>query len=78
MTDEWREVGKAEFDAFLAARPRLKRDVIFFCEPPLVNYNDFSKGKKWPESMVAKSQEVWGLQYEPTGEVKYWLRSPEQ
>ena len=45
-----KKVTKEEFDAFIASYPNeLDRDV----EPPLVNYNDFSSGKTWPDSIVA-------------------------
>ncbi|PZQ99227.1 MAG: hypothetical protein DI533_00525 [Cereibacter sphaeroides] len=48
-----KEVGKDEFDAFLASYPRqLVRDVYGAGEPPMVNYNDFTLGE-WPESIVA-------------------------
>ena len=34
---------------------KLVRDVYMACEPPMITYNDFSNGKKWPESIVVKS-----------------------
>ena len=55
MTHTWKEVCRVEFDAFIAAYPRiLEKDFTSICEPPMISYNDFSDGKKWPESMVAK------------------------
>jgi hypothetical protein len=51
----WKSVTKEEFEAFIKAYPKpLKYDVTGICEPPLASYNDFSDGKVWPESMVAK------------------------
>jgi hypothetical protein len=44
---------ESEFDAFLAAYPNpLERDVTAICEPPLVTFNDWTRGK-WPDSVVA-------------------------
>lgn len=48
------EVTKEAFDAFVANYPRpLERDVVAFCEPARVQYNDFSLGD-WPASVVAQ------------------------
>lgn len=66
-----RTVDKEEFDAFLKGYPRpLDRDVVRFCEPPQIQYNDFSLGD-WPKSVVASTNEVWGRDYRPTGEHQY-------
>jgi len=53
---EWKKVDKEEFEQFLIDYPksRLEWDCTGICEPPLGSYNDFSDGKVWPESMVAK------------------------
>lgn len=41
------------FNEFLSAYPRpLERDVVRFCDPPLIQYNDFTLGD-WPHSVVA-------------------------
>ena len=32
----------------------LEKDITHICEPPMVTYNDFSEGKMWPDSVVAK------------------------
>jgi hypothetical protein len=46
-------VTKEQFDAFIAAYPnKLNKDVAKMFEPPMLNYNDFTTGKKWPESIV--------------------------
>ncbi|WGH28563.1 hypothetical protein 13VV501A_gene0067 [Vibrio phage 13VV501A] len=48
------EVTKEEFDDFIKNYPNdLITDVSHICEPPVKTYNDFSGGKKWPESVVA-------------------------
>jgi hypothetical protein len=53
---EWTKVSNEEFKAFVAAYPhRLVADVAQMCDPPMLSYNDFSGGKVWPESMVAKA-----------------------
>jgi hypothetical protein len=50
-----KEVSKAEFDDFIKNYPsQLEKNVITFCEPPALTYNDFSDGKEWPKSIVAK------------------------
>jgi hypothetical protein len=50
-----KKVTKAEWKAFIESYPRpLVSDVARMCEPPMLNHNDFSNGKVWPESMVAK------------------------
>ncbi len=51
----WKTVSKSEFNDFLIRYgEKLERDVTGICEPPMLSYNDFSGGKIWPESMVAK------------------------
>ena len=51
----WIKVSKEDFDHYINAYPRqLEKDVTGICEPPLLTYNDFSGGRKWPESIVAK------------------------
>jgi len=45
-----------ELKEFVAAYPRpLEVDVAQMYDPPLRTYNDFSDGKVWPESVVAKT-----------------------
>lgn len=52
----WRKVSKEEFQTFLREYPnKLEGNVALMCEPPMLNYNDFSGGAKWPHSMVAKA-----------------------
>lgn len=47
-------VSKVEFDAFLKAYPnKLNRDVSGIFDPPVLSYNDFTKGEVWPGSVVA-------------------------
>lgn len=57
MTDEdgFKKVTKDEYIRFVRNYPaRLVFDLTAICEPPMGSYNDFSDGKEWPESMVAK------------------------
>lgn len=43
-----------EFLKFLDTYPRkLERDVLAICEPPRVQFNDFTLGN-WPQSVVAQ------------------------
>jgi hypothetical protein len=52
---KWKDVSKEEFAAFVKAYPNaLHTDITGICEPPMQSYNDFSDGKTWPESMVAR------------------------
>jgi len=49
-----REVSQEEFNRFIAEYPHpLERNVARMFEPEQLSYNDFSDGKKWPESVVA-------------------------
>lgn len=51
----FKKVTKEQFDLFVQIYPeKLDYHVTHICEPPLGSYNDFSVGKKWPDSMVAK------------------------
>lgn len=50
-----KKVDKNAFNSFINNYPKkLERDVYGVCEPPLITYNDFSKGD-WPESIVAST-----------------------
>jgi len=52
----FKDVSEQELDEFVKNYPRpLERDAFFAYEPPLITWNDFSDGKVWPESVVAKS-----------------------
>lgn len=63
---------KSELEDFVKNYPnKLEKDIIHFCEPPLLTFNDFSNGKVWPDSIVASVQEVWDMRYKPTGESAY-------
>lgn len=60
----FKKVEKDEFEKFVddyAKHHPLEKDVAGMYEPPLLTYNDFSKGSMWPESVVAKVifGEVW-------------------
>jgi|688.fasta_scaffold522165_1 hypothetical protein len=60
----WVEVSKADFDRYISEYPLpLERDVTHICEPPMLTYNDFSGGKIWPQSIVAKAQLYDGSEY---------------
>lgn len=73
------EVTKEKFDIFIKNHPNeLTFDVIRFAEPYIFQYNDFTEGKVWPESVVAQYTEEWDENYEPTGVVKYELPIPTQ
>lgn len=55
MQDNFRKVTKEEYTDFIKSYPnKLDWDVSGISEPPMGFYNDFSGGKVWPESMIAK------------------------
>jgi len=60
----WTEVSKADFDQYISDYPKpLEKDITRICEPPMLTYNDFSDGKVWPQSIVAKAQLYDGSEY---------------
>jgi len=65
--EKFKQVSKDDFYAFVKAWPnKLEWDVTGICEPPLGSYNDFSNGKVWPESIVARISMDW---MGPNGEI---------
>ncbi len=51
----WKQVSAEEFETFVANYPtKLSYNAARMYEPPIISYNDFGGGKKWPDSMVAK------------------------
>ena len=66
---EYRKVSIKEFQEFIDQYPnKLETDVCGICEPPIQSYNDFSDGKVWPESIVAKVSLGW---LGPNGELDF-------
>jgi len=66
---------KEEYDSFIMNYPnKLERSVLTFCEPPVVQFNDFSNDKIWPESVVAQYQELYGTNYKPNGKIVYKIK----
>jgi hypothetical protein len=52
---EWKKVSVRELRTFIQTYPTfLEYDCTGICEPPMRSWNDFTGGKVWPESMVAK------------------------
>ncbi len=49
------EVSIDFFRWFLIWAQGLERDVCMISDPPIENFNDFSDGDVWPESVVATS-----------------------
>jgi hypothetical protein len=76
MKDTFIQVSREAFVEFLQTYPNpLEWNCTGICEPPLGSWNDFSDGKIWPESIVAKEIRNW---LGPNGEIdndipgKYW------
>lgn len=68
-----KECTKEEFTKFIAEYPaKLEASFLTTCEPPPLQYNDFSEGKRWPESVVAQTRKEIDGNYKRTGEVRYW------
>lgn len=52
---KFKRVSKGEFHSFVNTYPKkLTYNIATIAEPPIGSYNDFSEGKKWPASVVAK------------------------
>ena len=60
MAKKYTEIDRLRFLNFIEALKeqnfRLEYDCCGIYEPPLCSYNDFSEGKKWPESIVGYKQ----------------------
>ncbi len=72
---DYKQVTKEEFEKFEEEYGiPLDRDVTGICEPPLLTLNDFSKGKKWPESIVAKAYIMDGSDYYGGKTTEYFIK----
>jgi hypothetical protein len=72
-----KRVDKAEFLEFTSNYPsNLQVDICGICEPPLVTYNDFTRGA-YPKSVVAQTWKYDDTQgercYEPEENRKYYI-----
>lgn len=71
----YKQVTKEEFEDFRDNYgSKLVADVAGMCEPPLLTLNDFSDGKKWPESIVAKAYIMDGSDYYDGKTTEYFLK----
>lgn len=78
MSETWKQVYRAEFEAFLKQHPSpLQRDHCAIGEPPLVTFNDFRNGRVWPESAVAKILMYDGSDYHGGKTPEYFVRAQE-
>jgi len=76
MSTEYKKVTKEQFDKFVKEYPsELVWDVAGMYEPPLGSHNDFSEGKKWPESMVTKVVLYNGSSYHGGKNREYYIRT---
>lgn len=76
------EVNKEEFENFkltyqLKHNVTLKSDITGICEPPLLTLNDFSNGKVYPESIVAKAYLMDGSDYYGGETTQYYILNEE-
>ena len=71
----FKKVEEKEYKEFINNYPnKLDWDVIQFCEPPMGNYNDFTSGKVWPDSIVAKVKLYDGSEYHSFKSKEYYIR----
>lgn len=71
----YKQVTKEEFEDFRDNYgSKLEVDVTAICEPPLLSLNDFSDGKVWPESIVAKAYLMDGSDYYGGKTTEYFLK----
>jgi hypothetical protein len=69
-----KEVTKDEFVDFVKKYPnKLDWDVAHMVDPPMGSYNDFSDGKKWPESMIAKVKLRTKIMSDNDNKNDYWI-----
>lgn len=73
----FKQVTRQECIDFVKNYPvRLEQDVAGMFEPPLRTFNDFSDGKVWPESIVAKvvlNEDCHGMPGIPDKKNKYYI-----
>tara|TARA_R110000764_G_scaffold227600_1_gene317804 strand:- start:370 stop:597 length:228 start_codon:yes stop_codon:yes gene_type:complete len=73
---DYKKVTKEEFDKFVNEYPnKLDWNVTGICEPPLCSYNDFTNGKVWPKSMIAKVKMYDGSEYHGGRTKEYYIKS---
>lgn len=71
----YKQVTKEDFEKFeIEFGSQLERNVTMICEPPLLTLNDFSDGKKWPESVVAKAYLMDGSDYHNGKTTEYFIK----
>lgn len=76
--NKYKQVSKNEFEKYIEEYAELNgvtlhRDVAGMCEPPLLSINDFSNGKVWPESIVAKAYIMDGSEYYDGKTTEYFI-----
>jgi len=80
-TTEWKQVSKAECLAYVNALDpgrQFKYDVYTISEPPVGTWNDFTEGKVWPDSIVAKVKLYDGSVYHDGKQHEYYIPRPER
>lgn len=75
---KYKQVSKVEFDKYVNDYAESKgvildRDVTGICEPPLLTINDFSDGKRYPESIIAKAYIMDGSEYYDGKTTEYFI-----
>lgn len=76
MVDKYKQVTKDEFQEFVAGYPvKLEYDVTGISDPPYGTWNDFTGGKVWPESIVAKVALYDGGEYYGGKQPEYFIKT---
>lgn len=71
----FKQVSEMECREFVKHYPvKLQYDATGICEPPLGTWNDFSDGKVWPESIVAKVNLQDGSAYHSFKQREYFIK----
>jgi hypothetical protein len=68
---EWITITHAEALALIRANPHWEHNFTGSCD--MRNYNDFSTGQVWPESMRLRRSEGWGSKTDDPWEVMHPL-----
>lgn len=75
---KYKQVSKDEFERYISEYSKSKniklvKDIAGMFEPPLLTVNDFSEGKVWPESIIAKACLMDGSEYYDGKTTEYFI-----
>lgn len=74
---KFEQVSKEYFESFITSHPnQLTISISGIPEPPVRFYDDFTTGKRWPESTVAKVKLYDGSEYHEGKQPEYFILNP--